>query len=211
MLDESLQPVARLSRGTWKRGTGTCLVCLFAFLASTSSAAADQLIMRDGKTVSGTLKACISGVCQLGAQSIPWATIASIGLGTKQTTPPAIKDPAQDEVQLADGTVHDGNLIGVSMSEVVMQEGSFDRAKVTWIHLAGAPVQPKGSIPTQEPPPNNPPPPPPVGGKLPPGEKPSPPRRGPPLRPDQPLPSNDRTPGGSAARSGRGSSKAARP
>ena len=174
---ESLPRGARLPRGTWLRGPGTCLVCLFVFLVSASSAAADLLIMRDGRTVGGTLKTCVSDVCQLDARSIPRPTIAWIGLGSKAATPPLVKDQTQDEVHLVDGSVHDGNLVGVSLGVVVVQEGSFDRAKVTWIHLAGAPVQRKGSVPTQEQPPvtNPPPPSPPPQPK---GGKPQPPSGG---------------------------------
>ena len=165
---ESLPRGARLRRGTWLRGPGTCLVCLFVFLVSASSAPADLLIMRDGSTVSGTLKTCVADVCQLDARSIPRPNIAWIGLGSKAATPPPVKDSTRDEVHLVDGSAHDGNLVGVSLGVVVVQEGSFDRAKVTWIHLAGAPVQPKGSVPTQEQPPvtnPTPPPPQPGGGK----------------------------------------------
>lgn len=124
--------------------------------------------MRDGSTVSGTLKTCVADVCQLDARSIPRPNIAWIGLGSKAATPPPVKDSTRDEVHLVDGSAHDGNLVGVSLGVVVVQEGSFDRAKVTWIHLAGAPVQPKGSVPTQEQPPvtnPTPPPPQPGGGK----------------------------------------------
>lgn len=182
MLDESLPRGARLWRTTRLGGLVPCLVCLFVFLVSARSEAADLLITRGGKILSGALKTCVSDLCQLDERSIPRNTIAWIGLGTARPTPPPVKNPAQDEVRLANGSVHEGHLVGVSLGVVAMQEGSFDRAEVTWIHLASAPAAPHGSMPTQvEPPVTNPPPPRPP---QPSGGKPQPPSGdGTPVRP----------------------------
>jgi hypothetical protein len=112
----------------------------------------DLLILRAGKRVQGPLKVCDSEGCVLGGKSYARLEIAWIGLAPPTTTPPKVVNPSEDEVHLEDGSVHKGELIGVSLGLVEIQSGSWDRDDAKWIHLAGAPAAPSegGAIKGEE-------------------------------------------------------------
>jgi hypothetical protein len=61
--------------------------------------------------------------------------VAWVGFRTATAKPPAVKYPGSDEVHGRDGEVHAGHLVRIGPEEVVLQEGAFDRAQVTWVHL----------------------------------------------------------------------------
>src|SRR5207248_1804746 len=74
--------------------------------------------------------------------------------------PPSVKDASEDEVHLVDGSVHKGHLVGVSLGEIDIMNGSYEREDVAWIHFAGAPSAIAGQEAPRPPPPPPPPPPP---------------------------------------------------
>ncbi len=150
--------------------------------------AGDLLILRSGEVVKGALQSCVSENCYLGSKSFERGTIAWIGLHTDLAHPPVLEEMSRDEVRLHDGTVHHGQLVGVSQGEVVTEEDSFDRVNVAWIHLA-PPARPgPGDLPAKETPPEPPspksPPPPPSSSPPP---LPQPPSSPPPQPPGPPA------------------------
>ena len=123
------------------RGLTACALVLLG-----SAAGADLLVLRDGSRQSGALQACVADQCRLDGRPVPTPQIAWIGFGNALDLtgkgvayPPAVADPAHDELHLADGTVATGTLEGISLGEVAFTDRSFDRAAVRWLHFAGAP------------------------------------------------------------------------
>ncbi len=113
--------------------------------------ATDVVILRDGTVQKGTLKSCVASQCQLGANSYPKDSIEWIGLVVGITRPPEVVNLDKDEAHLRDGTVHKGVLVGVSSTEVVLDEGAYQRRDVVWIHLAVGPrPTPQGAEPGEE-------------------------------------------------------------
>ena len=118
------------------------LVCLAALHGETVTPARDDkmvsdlLILRSGAVEKGELKSYFNNRCQLGAKIISRDSIAWIGFATGTTTPPAITDPAHDELHLRDGTIQSGRLIAVSPTQVATEKNSYNRLKVAWIALA---------------------------------------------------------------------------
>ena len=96
----------------------------------------DLLILRSGAIERGELKSYFGDRCQFGVSNISRDQIAWIGFSTAIATPPAISDPAHDEVHLRDGTVQTGRLVAVRLSQVVTEKKSYNRSQIAWIALA---------------------------------------------------------------------------
>lgn len=105
----------------------------------------DELIFRKGGTRAGQLNACDASRCTLGQVAYLRSTIEWIGLGNGRVAPPSIKTPDLDELYLKDGSIHPGQLVAITSSTVVTVAGSFDRARVAFVHLAGAPTSTQGT------------------------------------------------------------------
>ncbi|MGH9360771.1 MAG: hypothetical protein ACRD2T_02565, partial [Thermoanaerobaculia bacterium] len=171
-------------------------------------AAQDLLILRDGARKTGKLQVCAGEVCRLGAESVPRAAIAWIGLATDAAQPPGTEAGDTDEVHLRGGSVERGSFVGLSLGAIAFAHRSFDRDQVAWIHLGlktpedRAPTGAEEAEPstTKEPagpPPESLPPQLPPSDEAPPSEpqKPSPPSPPPgprgeavtPCAPDEPL------------------------
>lgn len=172
-------------------GTAWASPYLVPGLGGTSRALSqDVLILRSDETRSGELQTCVATTCTLDSASVPRDAIAWIGLRGAEPDPPAVNDPAQDEVHLKDSSVHAGQLTFVDSGRVVTERDSYERDKVAWVYLtppkADEQNQPdQFGAPGDEPPPVDPPP----------TEDPPPPREdGPPQRlpPRPPRPANDR-------------------
>jgi hypothetical protein len=114
----------------------------------------DLLILRNGTLVRGTIPVCEVDTCRLGSKSYGRDEIAWIGLAQSSEKPPRVSGVAEDEVHLLDDSVHLGHLEGISLGEVAIEGGAWDREDVGWIHLAGAPSAPSsiGGDEEKEPP-----------------------------------------------------------
>jgi hypothetical protein len=84
----------------------------------------DLLILRSGAIKRGEIKSYVGNHCQLDVSNIPRDQIAWIGFSTAFATPPAITDPAHDEVHLRDGSVQTGRLVAVNLTQVVTEKRS---------------------------------------------------------------------------------------
>jgi hypothetical protein len=102
----------------------------------------DLLILRSGRIEKGDLKACAGDRCQLSENSFPRDQIAWIGLSAPIASPPAVKDPAGDEVHVRGGSVESGRLVGINLSAVVTERRSYERPQVAWIHLGAGGERP---------------------------------------------------------------------
>jgi hypothetical protein len=145
-------------------------------------ASGDVIVLRSGEAKKGQLKSCDPDSCVLGARVYRRDVMSWVGLAVAEATPPMVTYNSEDEVHLRDGSVFRGHLIGVSLGEVDIEGGSYDRDRVAWIHLVrppNAPPPPKGAIPgtevTPSPPPPPQPPPPPVPTPQPQPQLPPPP------------------------------------
>lgn len=154
----SLNHQPTMSRFTRDRFTVRLIAVAATLFAPAAPLAAqrvgsDVVVLRDGAVRKSPLKACIADRCQLGGDTIRRDEIAWIGLAIDVASPPAVQQVALDEIHLRDGRVESGSLVGVSVSEVVTEKDSFERAEVTWIHLAGpAPEKPTPIVGTEAPP-----------------------------------------------------------
>ncbi|MGE5232866.1 MAG: hypothetical protein ACM3OB_02055 [Acidobacteriota bacterium] len=159
-----------------------------SLLLAARSEAKDLVILRDGSRRTGDLRSCVGDRCQLGTESIAESTIDWIGFQRRSGEPaPTAHEPQRDEVLLNDGSVHSGHLVGVSLGEVVLQEGSFDRAGVAWLHLAGGvPPASGGPIAGEEKPTPRPTPSPSATGPQPPVPPSPPAAASPPAAPPRP-------------------------
>ncbi len=120
-------------------------------LASTGTAMAgvDRLVLRDGASLTGKLRACSEEKCRLDSSSIPLDAILWIGLDAEEgARPPGAPAEPGDTVILTDGTRHGGALVGLSLGMVATARGEWDRENVAWIFLAPRP----GSPPVAQPP-----------------------------------------------------------
>ena len=108
----------------------------------------DVLVGRDGQRQTGELQSCVGPRCRFDNQTVAKDAIEWLGMGVRETTPPAVVHADQDELHLRDGSVRTGALVGISLGEVLLETGSFDRDQVTWLHLAGPPgAQAEGALP----------------------------------------------------------------
>ena len=127
---------------------------LLAFLASPAVAAAqDLLIRRDGSLLRGPLAACVAGRCRVGHTDASFDDIAWIGLAQEKPNPPALSIGGADVVVLHDGSERSGQLVGVSLAVVELDNAEIDRAAVAWIRLAAEPAAspPPSPAPTATP------------------------------------------------------------
>ncbi|HKI87079.1 MAG TPA: hypothetical protein VKA53_10075, partial [Thermoanaerobaculia bacterium] len=152
----------------------------------------DVLIFESGERMSGKLKACVGNRCQLDSSSVPLATIVWIGFEEGERQTPKVEDPARDELHLRDGSVKSGHLLGISLGVVALQEGSYDRTDVAWLHLGGRSEPPKptaeaGQEAGGDSAPASTPPPPSSGEATPTPPSSAPPPSPPPSRPSLPL------------------------
>jgi len=116
-------------------------------LASVASAAAegaqDLIIRRDGSLLTGQLAACVAGRCRIGGTDASFDDIAWIGFAQRKPEPPALTIGGGDVVVLRDGSEHRGQLVGVSLAVVELDNAELDRPAVAWIRLAAeAPAAP---------------------------------------------------------------------
>lgn len=100
------------------------------------AAAQDLIIRRDGSLLSGPLVACVAGRCRIGHTDASFDDIAWIGLAQKKPDPPALTIGGGDVVVLRDGSEHRGQLVGVSLGVVELDNAELDRPTVAWIRLA---------------------------------------------------------------------------
>lgn len=134
------------------RGPGRLVVAQ----ARPPRAEGDVLVLVGGKLLRGRLLRCDPQACTIevaggSAGSVPRRIIDWIGLGV-EPPPPAVRDPAHDEVHLRRGTVEVGRLVEIDAARVRTDAATNERANVAWVHLVpllsgGAP----GSSPTAKP------------------------------------------------------------
>ena len=123
---------------------------LLAFVAlSTAAAAQDLIIRRDGSLLRGPLAACVAGRCRIGHTDASFDDIVWIGLGQEKPDPPALTIGGGDVVVSRDGSEHRGQLVGVSLAIVELDNAELDRPAVAWIRLAAEP--PASPSPTPAP------------------------------------------------------------
>lgn len=123
---------------------------LLACLASAAAAAAqDVIIRRDGSLLSGPLAACVAGRCRIGHTDASFDDIAWIGFAQRKPEPPVLTIGGGDVVVLRDGSEHRGQLVGVSLAVVELDNAELDRPAVAWIRLAAE--APAASAPTPTP------------------------------------------------------------
>ncbi|HEY7458668.1 MAG TPA: hypothetical protein VH765_07950, partial [Xanthobacteraceae bacterium] len=116
-----------------------------------SARADDFLLLRDGSQKRGILSTCDLSSCRLGAEAVPRASIAWIGLDRGAPTPPTARDPTRDELHLVNRSVQSVTLNGVDAGFVHTTLGgrtfqaasSLPRGSVAWIYL-GTPKQGTG-------------------------------------------------------------------
>jgi len=97
----------------------------------------DILELRSGTRHEGSLQGCSAQACALGQRSFPRPEVSVIGLAVSAgETPAPVADPSQDTVQLRNGTVVKGKLLGINSQAVVSEQGSYQRAEVAWVVLA---------------------------------------------------------------------------
>jgi hypothetical protein len=107
----------------------------------------DILELRSGTRHEGSLQGCSAQACALGQRSFPRPEVSVIGLAVSAgDTPAPVADPSQDTVQLRNGTVVKGKLLGINSQAVVSEQGSYQRAEVAWVILA-APQRADGGSP----------------------------------------------------------------
>jgi hypothetical protein len=113
----------------------------------------DLLIMRDATTQRGALVRCTDDVCQLDGRQIPRSAIVWIGLDGPQPPPPAVRNPARNELHLVDGSERSTSILTLDLKTVFTDDTPYPRQKVAWIYLApsGADTRPKGVTDKQEP------------------------------------------------------------
>jgi hypothetical protein len=99
----------------------------------------DLIVLQNGSRQTGKLQGCLNASCQLNGHAIPQAAIAWIGFSYAGGPPPAVKNPVTDEIHERSGSVESGRLVAISLSKVVTEKHSYDRAQVAWIHLAPPP------------------------------------------------------------------------
>jgi hypothetical protein len=110
--------------------------------------ASDLLVLRDGKRKSGSLVACGISTCLIGTSVVPRQNIQWIGLSLSQKLQaalPPVQSSANDELHLADGSIHPGALLGILADSVATVKESLARQTVKWVHLV--PVHAKGTRP----------------------------------------------------------------
>jgi hypothetical protein len=110
--------------------------------------ARDLLVLRDGKRKSGSLVACGISTCLIGTSVVPRQNIQWIGLSLSQKLQaalPPVQSSANDELHLADGSIHPGALLGILADSVATVKESLARQTVKWVHLV--PVHAKGTRP----------------------------------------------------------------
>lgn len=112
-----------------------------------TTAEVDVIILRDRSRRPGKLEICGISACLIARTVVPRPQAEWIGLNLRQqveVAPPAPRDPAKDEVFLADGSVHAGTLLSVLAANVATVTGSYPRAQVRWVHLVQPGKDPSG-------------------------------------------------------------------
>jgi hypothetical protein len=130
-----------------KRTSRIIVLSLFAAtaLAGCGKPGNDLVLLRDGNRQGGTLRGCTNSGCALESQAIPQAAIAWIGFSVVGDAPPAVRNPAGDEIHLRNGSIESGHLVGISDSKVVTDRLSYERKDVAWIHLVPPASRPPSS------------------------------------------------------------------
>lgn len=137
---------------------------LLAWMATAAATAQDLIIRRDGSLLTGQLAACVAGRCRIGGTDASFDDIAWIGFAQRKPEPPTLTIGGGDVVVLRDGSEHRGQLVGVSLGDVELDNAEFDRPTVAWIRLAAE--VPAVPVPAPTPAPTPTPTPPPGAGAL---------------------------------------------
>ena len=114
-----------------------------AFISGTAAlaaaaGAADVLLLRDGRRLTGTLAGCGPRMCTLGGETVDRGRIAWIGFGPADAPAPAAPEPDVDTLVMLDGATRSATLLGVDAEQVETEAGSYPRGSVGWVHLAAA-------------------------------------------------------------------------
>lgn len=129
------------------KGSTLATLVLGGVLAAGNAApiAGDELVVRrNGERATGALQSCVGERCQWRASPLPRAEIAWIAFAASGSTaePPSPTDPTRDTIWLSDGRTITSPILGISLSEVALEEESFDRSAVAWVYFGspeGAP------------------------------------------------------------------------